>query len=205
MKRAAFFILTMTMAVSVFAQSAKEENIKFNKMTVPGFSYETTEFDDKTTADALKARMEKDAKLKGFNMKGFRLYQSQPFAVLGALNYDIYTKVAAVGNKKNRKTVIYLLVSKGNENFEAAAKDQELATNVKTFLNDFAAVYLRQYDTEQKYQAYTKLLAKLEKEHKSLNSDKANLNKQLEKKEKEIIDKEAEITKVKGLLNSLNR
>ena len=203
MKKVAFFILTMTMAVSVFSQSAREGTVKFNKKEVPVIIYETTDYDVKVTTAALKARLEKDAKLKGTNASGFRFYQAQPFAEFGALNYDIYTKVATVGKKKSLKTVIYLLVSKGNENFEAAAKDPELTANVKAFLDNFAATYLRQFDIEQKYQNQTKLIAKLEKENKSLISDRDKLKKQLDEKEKAISAKQDEITKAKALLNSL--
>lgn len=205
MRKVAFFILTMSVSVGVFSQSAKEETVKYNKMNVPGISYETSDYDVKTTTAALKARLEKDARLKGTNMNGFRYYPAQPFAEFGTLNYDIYTKVATTGKKKNLKTVIYLLVSKGNENFESASQDPELAANMKAFLDNFVAVYLRQFDIEQKYQNQTKLVAKLEKELKSLNSDKNKLSKQLEDKEKAIVAKQSELSKAKALLNTLNQ
>ena len=204
MKKVVFFIMMMTMAVSVFPQSAKEGIVKFNKRDVPVIYYETSDYDVKVTTEALKNRLEKDARLKGGNASGFRLYAAQPFAEFGTSNYDIYTKVATVGKKKNQKTIIYLLVSKGNENFETAAENPELATNLKTFLDNFVATYLRQFDVEQKYQNQIKVIAKLEKEHKSLTSDKAKLQKQLEDKEKEITAKENEIAKAKALLNNLN-
>ena len=204
MKKVVFFISTMVMAVSVFSQSAREGTSQFNKNDVPAIIYETADYDVKTTAAALTARLEKDAKLKGTNVSGFRCYQAQPFAEFGMLNYDIYTKVITTGKKKNLKTVIYILVSKGNENFESAAKDSELAENVKAFLNNFVATYLRQFDIEQKYQNQTKIIAKLEKEQKSLVSDKNKLQKQLEDKEKAITAKQAEIAKAKALLNTLN-
>ena len=205
MKKVAFLILTMTMTISVFSQSARESTVKFNKQDVPCISYETADYDAKVTAEALKNRMEKIAKLKGGNASGFRFYPAQVFAEFGTLNYDIYTKVISIGKKKNQKTVIYLLVSKGNENFESASKDSELTANIKAFLDDFVATYLRQFDTELKFQSQKKLIAKLEKEHKSLNSDKEKLQKQLEDKEKAITIKQDEITKAKSLLNSLDQ
>jgi len=204
MKKVVFFILATVMAVGVFSQPAKEGTVKFNKNDVSAIIYETADYDVKTTTAALKARLEKDAKLKGTNVSGFRCYQAQPFAEFGALNYDIYTKVVTTGKKKNLKTVIYLLVSKGNENFESEAKDPELAANMKAFLDNFVATYLRRFDIEQKYQNQTKLIAKLEKEQKSLTSDKNKLQKQLEEKEKAITAKQAEVAKAKALLNTLN-
>jgi regulator of replication initiation timing len=203
MKKVVFFISAMMVAGSVFSQSATVETVQYNKMKVPGVCFATPDYDVKTTAAALKARLEKDAKLKGSNANGFRFYQAQPFVEFGTLNYDIYIKVAAVGKKKNLKTVIYLLVSKGNENFESAAKDQELTENAKRFLNDFVANYLRLYDTQQKIQDLTKTIKKLEKENKSLNSNKEKLKKQTEENEKEIAKNQSELQKAKEILNSL--
>jgi hypothetical protein len=205
MRRVTFLIAAMMTAVSVFSQSANEATVKYNKVNVPGFSYETSDFDVKVTAAALKARFEKEAKLKGSNVNGFRYYQGQPFAEFGSLNYDIYTQVVTTGKKKNLKTVIYLLVSKGNENFEAAAKDPELAENIKMFLNNFVATYLRQFDTEQKIENQEKVIAKLEKENKSLISDRDKLKKQLEEKEKAISTNQSELQKAKNSLNSLKQ
>ena len=203
MKRVVFFISAMMVAVSVFSQSATVETVQYNKMNVPGISFSTQDYDVKTTTEALKTRLEKDAKLKGANANGFRLYQAQPFAEFGTLNYDIYTKVVTVGKKKNQKTVIYILISKGNENFEVAAKDPELTENVKRFLNDFVANYLRQYDISQKMQELEKTIKKLEKENKSLISNKEKLKKQTEDNDKAIAKNQAELQKAKEMLNSL--
>jgi len=205
MKRGMFFISAMMVAVSVFSQSATETTVKYNKMDVPGVSFVTSDYDVKVTAEALKARLEKDARLKGSNANGFRFYQAQPFAELGSLNYDIYVKVATIGKKKDLKTVIYLLVSKGNENFESAAKDPELTENMKNFLNNFVATYLRQYDIEMKIQSQAKLIKKLEKENKSLLSNREKLKKQTEENEKAIAKNQNDLQKAKGELNSLKQ
>ena len=117
MKRVVFFISAMVVAVSAFSQSATVGTVKYNKMDVPCISFTTSDYDAKVTEAALKERLEKVARLKGGSASGFRYYQAQPFAEFGPLNYDIYTKVVTTGKKNNQKTVIYLLISKGNENF----------------------------------------------------------------------------------------
>ena len=203
MRKVTFFIMAMAMTVSVFSQSAREGTVEFNKKNVPAICYETADYNVKTTTEALKNRFEKEAKLKGGSASGFRFYQSQPFVEFGTSNYDIYTKVTTVGKKKSLKTVIYILVSKGNENFETAAENPELAANTKTFLDNFVATYLRQFDIEQKAQNQAQIISKLEKEYKSLTSDKEKLQKQLQDKEKAITAKEEEITKAKAILNNL--
>jgi peptidoglycan hydrolase CwlO-like protein len=203
MKREFFLFAAMMVSVTVFSQSATETTVKYNKMDVPGVSFVTSDYNVKVTAEALKARLEKDARLKGSNANGFRFYQAQPFAEFGSLNYDIYVKVATTGKKKDLKTVIYLLVSKGNENFESGAKDIELIENVKTFLNNFVATYLRQYDIEMKIQSQAKLIKKLEKENKSLLSSRDKLKKQTEENERAITKNQNDLQKAKGDLNTL--
>jgi hypothetical protein len=195
----------MTISVMGFTQTAMDEMINFDKKSVQGVSIITSDYDVKLTTAALQSRLEHVSGLKGTTMKGFRYYQSQPFADFGALNYDIYTKVTTVGKRKDQKTIIYLLVSTGNENFVTTASNPQLIDGMKNFLTNFATTYLHQYDTEQKTIAQTKIITKLEKETKTLTQERDKLKKQLEGKEKSILIKQDELTKAKNALNSLQQ
>ncbi len=198
-----FFISVMMIYACGFSQIAKEETIPFDKRSVPGVSIEVPGYDVKVTAAALQDRLERSAKLKGSSMKGFRYYQSQPFSEFGTLNYDIYTQVVTVGKKKYAKTAVYLLVSKGNENFVTPTSDPELVHRMKGFLNHFVTTHLRQYDIDQKTQEQTKMITKLEKENKTLISDRDKLKQQLDDKEKAILTKQDELTNAKNALSTL--
>jgi hypothetical protein len=186
-----------------FTQTAMDEMINFDKRSVQGVSIILSDYDVKLTTAAMQSRLEHVSGLKGTTMKGFRYYQSQPFADFGTLNYDIYTKVTTFGKRKDQKTIVYLLVSMGNENFVTTANNPQLVEDMKSFLNNFADTYLRQYDIDQKSDAQTKIITKLEKETKTLTLERDKLKKQLEEKDKKIIMKQDELTKAKELLNSL--
>jgi hypothetical protein len=192
----------MAISVIAFTQTAMDETITFDKKNVPGVSIIASDYDVKLTSAAIQSRFER-AGMKGVTTKGFRYYQSQSFSDFGPLNYDIYTRITTVGKRKEQKTIIYLLVSTGNENFATPANNPEVIDKMKSFLNDFLSTYLRQYDIDQKSDNQEKVITKLEKETKTLTSERDKLKKQLEDKEKAIIMKQNELTKAKDTLNSL--
>ena len=204
MKKFAFLIAVSLLTSVAFAQTVREEFIPFDKennysgvvLDVPNG------FDVKTVQGALQNRFEQVSKLKGSNTGKFRAYLAQAFPEFGLLNYDIYTQVTEVGKKKDKKTVVYLLVSKGNMNFANSSTDPEIIAGMKNFLTEFLP-YLKAYDTSLKAKEQEKLIAKLEKEHKSLVSDQEKLQKQLDNKGTEITKKQDEIQKAKELLQTL--
>ncbi|MDR1180587.1 MAG: hypothetical protein LBL13_01215 [Bacteroidales bacterium] len=203
MRRVFFSISMMIISVIAFTQTAMDETITFDKKNVSGVSIVVSDYDVKLTSAAIQYRFEQVSGLKGATMKGFRYYQSQPFSEFGALNYDIYTRVTTIGKRKEQKTIIYLLVSTGNENFVTPASNPDIIDKVKSFLNNFLATDLRQYDIDQKSNDQQKTILKLEKETTTLTTERDKLKKQLEDKEKAIIMKQDELTKAKEALNSL--
>ena len=204
MKKVVFLIAATLITSVAFAQTVREELVPYDKANnYSGCALEVPSgMDIKTVQGALQNRFEQVAKLKGSNSGGFRAYLAQPFPEFGMLNYDIYTKVAEVGKKKDKKTVVYLLVSKGNMNFANSTTDPEIVTGMKTFLTDFVN-FIKEYDTSLKIAEQEKLIAKLEKEEKSLISDKEKLQKQLSGKETDITKKQEELQKAKEVLKSL--
>ncbi|MDR0367855.1 MAG: hypothetical protein LBH82_01780 [Bacteroidales bacterium] len=202
MKKVFFLIATMAITSVSIAQTAQERSIPFDKNnSYSGVSLDVSDYDVKTIAGALQSRFEISG-LKGSNSGKFRAYLAQNFPEFGTQNYDIYTQVVEVGKKKEKKTMVYLLVSKGNNNFVTPSSDPDIVNNMKTYLNGFTA-YLKQYDTSLKIAEQQKNLAKMEKEFKSLTANKEKLQKQLDKTDTEIQQKQDLINKAKELLNSL--
>ncbi|MDR1878714.1 MAG: hypothetical protein LBQ64_04030 [Bacteroidales bacterium] len=201
MKKIMLSVLATMLMASVFSQTAKDEMVLFDKTNVLGASI-SCDYDATLTSKALQNRFEQDMKLKGTNLKGFRYYQSQSFPEFGSLNYDIYTQVKVTGKKSEQKTVIYLLISKGNENFCTPTDDPALFEKMKTFLTNFMP-YLREYDIDKKIQDQTKRIEKLEKENNALILARDKLKKQLEDKEKAIAAKADELAKIKTSLEEL--
>jgi hypothetical protein len=203
MKKIVFFIAASLVTSITIAQTAKDGIIPFDKNnSFSGVILEVPGYDIKTIQGALQSRFETTGGLKGANSGKFRAYFAQAFPDFGSQNYDIYTQVIETGKKKDKKTIINLLVSKGNKNFVTPASDPDVIANMKTFLNNFMS-YLKDYDTGLKASEQQKNIATLEKEQKTLNADKEKLQKQLEKKNTEIQQKQDELNKAKELLNTL--
>ena len=203
MKKIVFFIAASLITSATIAQTAQDGTVQFDKVNnYSGVTLEVPGYDIKTIQGALQKRFEVTGGLKGTNSGKFRAYLSQAFSDFGPQNYDIYSQVIEAGKKKDKKTIVCLLVSKGNNNFVTPASDPDIIANMKTFLNNFPA-YLKNYDTELKASELQKNIAKMEKEHKSLNADKEKLQKQLDKKNTDIQQKQDELNKAKELLNTL--
>jgi len=203
MKKIMLFTAVMMIATCVFSQSATVQMITFNKRNVEGVSISTADYDVKLTTAALQNYFENVAKLRGRNQRGFRVYLAQQFPEFGSLNYDIYTQVIQTGKRNERRTVINLLVSKGNENFVNVTSDPELIERILNFLEQFVSVHLPRYAVTQQAQAQTKAIARMERDHRKIVSDRDRLQRQLDNKEKERTAKEKELTNARNLLQSL--
>jgi hypothetical protein len=202
MKKVVFFIAATVITSVSIAQTAQERVIPFDKNnSYSGVSLDISDYDVKTIAGALQNRFEVSG-LKGSNSGKFRAYLAQNFPEFGMQNYDIYTQVVGVGKKKDKKTTVYLLVSKGNNNFVTPSSDPDIVNNMKTYLNGFVA-YLKQYDTSLKIAEQQKNLTKMEKDFKTLTANKEKMQKQMEKTEQEIQQKQDAINKAKESLNTL--
>jgi len=202
MKKITFFILMGVMSSFTFAQTAQSTMVELDKERVPGVIITITDYDVATVQDALTARMERIGGLKGTNFKGFRLYSAQNLTDFGTTKYEIFTRVVP-GNKKNPEVIVNLLVSLGSNNFVSPTADPELTQKMIDVLTNFVATFLPEYDTNQKINAHTKELEKLEKEHSKLVSDRDKLRQNLEAQEKAVDSKAAEIDKIKGILGNL--
>lgn len=209
MKKLVLFLLGLSLSASVIAQTSQEQAIEYDKRTVQGVSIMVPSYSVDLVKAALQQRLEKGATLKGSNSKGWRIYLAQQFSEIGSMNFDIYTQVTTVGKKNTQSTIIYFLVSKGNENFVTSTTDPEIIENVKKFLNGFVT-YLREYDINQKILEQNNLISKLQKEQSNMEADRdkmksqiVDLEKKVSAKETDINNKANEIQKAKDLLNSL--
>ncbi len=194
MKKSLILILGIALSMTVMAQTAQETTVEFNKKHVQGVCVSFKDYSQDIVKGALTNRLEKDAALKGSNVKGWRAYLSQQFMELGTKNFDIYTNVMTIGKKKDQQVVVYLLVSTGNENFVTSASEKDVIDNAKNFLNNFVA-YVRTHDINVKIDNQNELIAKLKKEYESLTADKEKMQNQIKDLEKKIISKEDEISK----------
>ena len=196
MKRLLLLAAVLFAAFTMQAQrvNVQEETIKMTKkMHVAGYSVNLTSVDDVTVEEALKAKFEKDNKMKGSKGDGgFRAYLSQPFTDFGTSNYDIYWKVEKVGKKDNTSVDVKMIVSSGNMNTITSRNDPETAAKVKIFLTDFVK-YVNNYSLNQELNTLNGQLEKLNNEKKSLLDKQAKSEKDIEKLQKDIEKEQKEI------------
>jgi len=204
MKKIVFLILLGIMTTFAWAQTAQSSMIEFNKTRVPGVIIAITDYDASTVQDALRARMERIGGLRGSNSRGFRLYGGQVFADFGSIRYDIYTRVIP-GNRRNKDVIVNLLVSTGNENFVSPTSDPELTQRMIDFLTDFANTFLRDFDRNNKINAKTKDLQKMERDYRRLVSNRDKTKRNLENQERAVAAKAEEIAKVRAALGILRQ
>jgi hypothetical protein len=123
----------------------------------------------------------KNNKINGFYIfKGIRLEGAdQPL--------DLYFKVERKSRKQKDQSIIYMLVSKGNEAFISSGSDDEVYNASKRFLNGFleqSAVYKLDLDIktqENVVKEAEKKLTRLQDEEKSLNKKIEDLQNNLKK------------------------
>ena len=210
MKKVMSLVAAMLLVcATVSAQNAKVETIDFNKQSVQGVSLPLPGYSVDVVKGALEQRLEKGVGLKGSNSKGWRTYLAQQFSEIGSMNFDIYTMVNTIGKKKDATTVVYVLVSKGNENFANTTNDPEIMNNTKKFLDGFPK-YVKEYDLNQRIIQHNNTLTKLQKEQKALETDKnkmqsqiSDLEKKIATKEKDLENKNNEIQKIQESLKQL--
>ena len=115
-------------------------------------------------------------------MNGFYVFKDVRFEGL-SYPLDLYFKVERFGKKSKDESLIYLLVSKGNEEFVSSTSDEETFYAAKTFLNGFvesSAVFKSDKDITDEEDV-------LKDTDKELNKLESN-GKDIEKKIKELED-----------------
>ena len=193
------FVLIMIaccFSVSLTAQRAQEEMITIDKQNLPGFSITFPDMSVEAVEAALIQKMEKQIGLKSSKFSGFVAYLNQPVPEFGTLNYDIYTKVSEIGKKGNKATVLYLFVAKGNLIPVTSVAEPEVFNNIIKFLDDFV-LFAKINDTQNQVITFNKQLEKMEKEQKSLISEKKKLQGELEDVSKKIDENDATIKRIK--------
>ena len=176
-----------------FGQRAQQEVIKINKNDVQGFTLTFPGYTPEQIANAMAERLEKKAGLKSSSLKEFRAYVNQSFAEIGTANYDIFTKAAYAGKKKDNTAKLYFIVTTGNMN---VITDADAINNTINFLQSF--IEFARVNTIQNN--LLALQAELAKEQK-------NLDKQIAQ-QKKLTDKAAKmqngIEKTKANINKIN-
>jgi hypothetical protein len=148
----------------------------------------------------------KQNKVNGFyTFKGVTLRGDNPQLV------DLYFKVESRGRKKEAQSVMYMLTSKGAENFVTEASDPTAYSVAQTFLNGFTsetASYKHTLDIqgqEETVKKAEKKLTDLQEEERDMNKKIAKLQDDLRKNKENQITQQATIEAERKKLGELRQ
>ena len=188
MKKTLLTLLTcMSLSSLLVAQNAKETSIEFNKKSQPAVS---ADFDmpGMITEGAIKKKM-KDAKIKGGNSKdGFITYAEVIIPEIRAEKMDVYFKI----EDKTTSSTLYMLTSKGYENFMSQATDPEVIAKTIAYITSLKKdIMTYGYNDEiakqtEKQEDLEKDLKKAVKKGESLVKDKAQTESNINKNQNNI-------------------
>lgn len=186
-------VILFTLRATTFSQS-NITSVSYNKTDQAGLMLELP-YNEEISQDFIISNLKKTGytpetkgslfwknnKINGFyTFKGVRL-EGLNDAV------DLYFKVDRKSRKQKNESIIYLLVSKGNENFISSGSDDTIYNAAKNFLNGFvtqSAVYKLDLDIkaqEETVKDAEKKLGKLRDEEKNLSKKIEDLQNDLKK------------------------
>lgn len=122
-------LLLVFSASSIHAQSAREVQIKFNKLPQPALVAEYN-YPASIMEAALKTRLERAGLGSGSSSKGFLTYKGVNWSEVSSDKLDVYARV----DGKGEKSTVTLLLSKGYDNFISGSTDAVTMERAKTFL-----------------------------------------------------------------------
>ncbi len=179
----------LSVAVSGFSQ-AYETSTTFKKKPVPAIAIEVP-YTEEIAEGTLISRLDKagaDIEKKGAlfwksnKIDGFLTYKETSLPDLNNNKSDLYFKVV---KRRGANSLIYMLVSRGNENFISSTSEPALFDTAKQFMNKMLAQttsYKWEVDLKNQEDAYNKAQKKL----KGLQDDEQDLMKKRKKLEEDL-------------------
>lgn len=187
-------LLLFTICISAAAQSVTT-TVKFNKADKPAlllyvpYNQEVAEGTILTKLKETGFEPEskgslfwKQSKADGYYVfKGVALRPDSGTAALA----DLYFKVERRGSKKDNQSVIYMMTSKGSDNFITDASEPATFNAAQKFLNSFVsetATYKHTLDIK----AQEETVKKAEKKLNDLRNDEKDMNKKIAKLQEDL-------------------
>lgn len=198
-KTAILLLLGIVMTCNLFAQKPNKEIITIDKQNLPGYSVQFPDLSADVLEGAIAAHLSKLG-LKAGKSAGFTYYHNQNIPKMGTLNYDIYTKVVSEGKKKDNRSKLIFVVTKGNMNPVTEPEDQEIISKIIAFLEEFIpSAYA--YNVEEKIATLEKDLTKQQKQLESTKKKRDKQQSKIEGLSKDITDKQSRIGKTQEDIN----
>jgi hypothetical protein len=183
-----------------YAQTSMEGSVEIAKAAQPCAVINYTNISTDLVESTL-AQLYEDAKIgKGDKSKGVRSFTGVIWPAISTDKLDYYFKV---DGKKNNSTV-YLAASKGYTNFITKTSDSATFGRMMDFLNNLQAATVK-YQLGEDIKAQEDEIKKAEKALKNSEGDGVDLQKELEKVQKQIAENKETQAKRKGLVEEANK
>lgn len=209
-------LLLLFFCATVSAQSVST-SIKFDKANKQGlmlylpYSQEVAEGTILTKLKEIGFEPESTGSLfwKQNKVNGFYVYKGVVLKGDNPQIVDLYFKVDRRGSKKDNQSVMYLLTSKGGENFITDATDGAAYAAAQKFLNGFTsetATYKHTLDVqaqEETVKKAEKKFADLQKEERELNEKISKLQEDLRKNKEAQVAQQSTIESEKRKLDEI--
>lgn len=200
----------------VFAQ-ATYSTISINKKMQPGLQLElpnNTEVAEGTLLQKLKEtgyKPETSGSMfwKKNKQDGFYVFNGVTLPALNNQKLDLYFKIERKGKPSQEQSLMYMLVSKGYDNFVSKELDSVTFETATVFLNSFIGSNLS-YSLQQEIEAQEKVVVNAEKKLNNIEEDEKAMQKKIEQLQADIVNKRAdrdlqvkEISNQKAILETL--
>jgi|GEM_PF-1378274 len=156
-----------------YGQQIKEGTIKVGKEEKAGF-IATSKHDHSMVEEAMSGKLA-DAGLKKYKKKKkFYCYKEVSLADISPTKIDLCYKV----QKKKHKSRIYLVVSKGYDNYVTSASDATTAANINSFLTQIDAVVEHNEEVKRKELEVKQMNDNIEQQKAAVKKAEEEKNKQ---------------------------
>jgi hypothetical protein len=202
--------------VSAVAQ-ATYSTISINKKMQPGLLLELPNNTDVAEGTLLQKLKETGYKpetsgamfWKKNKQDGFYVFNGVTLPALNNQKLDLYFKIERKGRAANEQSLMYMLVSKGYDNFVSQELDSVTFLAATQFLNSFIGSNLS-FGLQQEIEAQEKVVASAEKKLSNLEDDEKALQKKIEQLQADVLNKKSdrdlqakEISNQKNILEAL--
>lgn len=192
-------IYILLVSIVVFAQFASAQSmattVKYKDNLEPALVLQLPYSTSVTEGTILKKLSETgyDPQTKGAlfwkknKLDGFFIYNEVSLPDMMNQKLDLYFKVDIKSKKESDKSMLYLLVSKGYENFVSSTSDSTVFKSTKKFLNSFVSE-TAEYKLNLDIEAQEETVKAAEKKLNQLEGKEADLIKKIEQLNQDLVN-----------------
>lgn len=140
---------------------------------------------------------------------GFYVFNGVTLPALNNQKLDLYFKIEPKGRKAKDQSTMFMLVSKGYDNFVSQELDSVTFLAATQFLNSFIGSNLS-FGLQQEIEAQEKVVANAERKLSNIEGDEKALRKKIEQLQADVVNKQSdkdlqakEIANQKSILDAL--